>query len=61
MYYDTDTNSRIRSDNGHLINGKPFPHIDIEHQNRRAKKFVFDSDPSDYEASVNTVEICRTL
>jgi hypothetical protein len=56
MYRNTDSNLRIRSDNGHIgANGRPFPHIDLEIPNKGNTKMVFDTDPSDYEASVNTV------
>jgi hypothetical protein len=43
----------IRADNY-----EPFPHIDIEPYNNLQKKQIkniFDTDPSDYEAGVNTV------
>ena len=56
MYHDTDSNSRIRSDNGHITsNGQRFPHIDLELPNKENKKMIFDTDPMDYEASINTV------
>ena len=55
MYRNTENNLRIRSDNGHIANGQQFPHIDIEHPNTKKTKKIFDTDPSDYEASINTV------
>jgi hypothetical protein len=50
MYREIESNLRIRADNGH-----PFPHIDLELPHKTSEKMVFDTDPSDYEASVNTV------
>lgn len=32
-----------------------FPHIDLELPHKSSEKMVFDTDPSDYEASINTV------
>jgi hypothetical protein len=55
MYHNTENNLRIRSDNGHIENGQRYPHIDLEMPDMEKKKMVFDTDPSDYEASINTV------
>lgn len=50
MYSEIGNDLRIRADNGH-----PFPHIDLELPNKTSEKVVFDTDPTDYEASVNVV------
>lgn len=42
--------TNIRADNFH-----PYPHIDLELPDMPKETKMFDTDPSDYEASVNTV------
>src|SRR6266566_1691876 len=48
--YTIQYEDRSRADNNHL-----YPHIDLQLPDRNKEKRVFDTDPSDYEASVNTV------
>lgn len=54
MYLSKDDSGKnptnIRADNFH-----PYPHVDIELPKMPKETNVFDIDPSDYEASVNTV------
>jgi hypothetical protein len=50
QYEDRSNNTIVRADNNH-----PYPHIDLQLPDRNKEKRVFDTDPSDYEASVNTV------
>lgn len=50
QYEDRSNNTIIRADNNH-----PYPHIDLQLPDGNKEKRVFDTDPSDYEASVNTV------
>jgi hypothetical protein len=43
-------------------NNHPYPHIDLELPNRKQEKRVFDMQPSDYEASINSgIKIRRVL
>lgn len=50
QYEDRSNKTIIRADNNH-----PYPHIDLQLPDGNKEKRVFDTDPSDYEASVNTV------
>jgi hypothetical protein len=50
LYQDQNNKTIIRADNNH-----PYQHIDLELPNRNKEKKVFDTDPSDYEASINSV------
>ena len=50
IYHDKSNNTVIRADNNH-----PYPHLDLELPNRKQEKRVFDTPPSDYEASINSV------
>jgi hypothetical protein len=50
QYEDTNNNCTIRADNGHT-----FPHIDLQLPNKQKEKRIFDTDPEDYEASINSV------
>lgn len=50
QYEDKRNNTIIRADNNH-----PYPHIDLQLPNKNKEKRIFDTDPSDYEASINTV------
>ncbi|MFY9873944.1 MAG: hypothetical protein WAK17_29925 [Candidatus Nitrosopolaris sp.] len=50
QYEDTGNKTIIRADNGHT-----FPHIDLQLSNRQKEKRVFDTDPEDYEGSINSV------
>jgi hypothetical protein len=50
QYEDRSNNTIIRADNEHS-----YPHIDLLLPHRNKEKRIFDTDPSDYEAGVNTV------
>jgi hypothetical protein len=50
QYHDNINNTIIRADNDH-----PYQHIDLKLHNNNQEKRVFDTDPSDYEAAINTV------
>ena len=50
QYFNSLTNIRIRTD----IGKHSFPHIDIETKDKKLKN-LYDTDPSDYEASINTI------
>jgi hypothetical protein len=50
QYFNSLTNIRIRTD----IGRHTFPHIDIETKDKKLKK-LYDTDPFDYEASINTI------
>lgn len=50
QYFNSLTNIRIRTD----IGKHTYPHIDIETKDQKLKN-VYDTDPSDYEASINTI------
>jgi hypothetical protein len=50
QYHDSSNNTIIRADNDH-----PYQHIDLKLPNNNQEKRVFDTDPSDYEAAINTV------
>jgi hypothetical protein len=50
QYEDRSNNTIIRADNYHL-----YPHIDLQLPPENKEKKLFDTDPSDYEASINAV------
>jgi hypothetical protein len=50
QYEDRSNNTIIRADNKHQ-----YPHIDLYLPNSNKEKRIFDTDPSDYEAAINTV------
>ncbi|MGC1931818.1 MAG: hypothetical protein WA667_22850 [Candidatus Nitrosopolaris sp.] len=50
QYEDRSNNPIIRADNYHS-----YPHIDLQLPHGNKEKRLFDTDPSDYEASINAV------
>lgn len=50
QYEDKSNNAIVRADNDHS-----YPHIDLILPHKSREKKIFDTDPSDYEASINTV------
>jgi hypothetical protein len=52
QYFDSLKNIKIRTDRG--MGKHTYPHIDIETKNLKLKN-LYDTDPADYEASINTI------
>ena len=50
QYRDDSIQLRIRTDSAH-----DFPHIDIEQGSKPQEKIKLNSEPEDYEASINTI------